>query len=187
MRLGQDRLRQPEQQSHTQQITENGWDFCCTLGVVCWALWSQSSGLRPKKLAIYFEEPWSGEIIWVDSLSVFHGICLFPRSVSSCSPLSTASHGDTDTPSSYLCPYSVADSGRGKLGRAGLLQLTRKSRRYLGKQADGATTAAAIRLLIMESIPHRQALREEKRGQKSREPVPGGSTRKRMKVHSFLL
>jgi len=86
--------------SHTHKITENGWDFYCTLGVVCWTLWSQSSGLWPRGLAGYFEEPWSGEIIWVDGLSAFHGICLFPRFVSSCSPLSTASHEDTDTLSS---------------------------------------------------------------------------------------
>jgi len=117
----------------TQKITENGWDFCCTLDVVCWMLWSRSSGLQPKKLAIYFEEPWSGEIIWVDGLSAFRGICLFPRYVSSCSPLSTASYGGTDTPSSYLCPYTAADSGRGKLGRAGLLQLTRKVDDTFGK------------------------------------------------------
>ena len=117
-----------------KKITEDGWDFCCTLDFVWWMLRSQSSIIEAEGLQEIFEEPQSGETIRTGGLPTFCGICLFPRFVSPCSPPATAFHRCIGT-SSSLCLHIAIFLGR-RNQAAQVFATDHKNRRYFGKQTD---------------------------------------------------
>jgi len=147
------------------------------------AHWTLSAGYHGCGLHIFgrgtlqgiFEEQQSNETVWVGGFPTFRAICLFPRFDSSRSRLPTASHGRTDTPSSYLCPRTAAYFGRGKLGRKGFRNWPEKS--MILWEADGRYQMTTVtRLLIWTRVPHRQGTQRREQGRRSRWLVPGGGT-----------